>query len=188
MASVVGKPTPISPAGQSIRLTAQNGQFFIFYAQKLEDDEAAFSRSPVVRSCAFGTAMGVLTGKWEHHPAARSIQARPRHGRYQLPDDASVPCVCVVIAGGGGVGAQEPGPREDARVRARRACRHAPRRRQHPQVSRAPTQGTPPYGATPHPLFSFRSANCTCSIQLISVPFYINFVKFKMGFLTKSFR
>jgi hypothetical protein len=79
-----------------------------------------------------------MTGKWER------AAARSRLGTaLAYPDDVSV------VAGGRGVGAQEPGPREDARVRARRACRHAPRRRQHPQVSRAPTPGTTPYGATP---------------------------------------
>ena len=45
-------------------------------------------------------------------------------------------------AGGGGVGAQEQEPREDARVRPRRARRHAPRRRQDTQGPRAPPQGT----------------------------------------------
>lgn len=40
------------------------------------------------------------------------------------------------------MGAQEQEPREDARLRPRRACGDAPRRRQDTQGSRAPSQGT----------------------------------------------
>jgi len=81
-------------------------------------------------------------------------------GTALLADDA-FPCLALFVPGGRGVGAQEQEPREDARVRARRACGHAPRRRQDPQGPRAPPQGTRPrHHLTLTLSVSARSASC----------------------------